>query len=359
MSLILAAVAAFHLAAGPRSVDPLVKSFEKSLEMKNVWPGSHDEFEERKNQLILDDVEIKRIKKAGFTAVRVRFDMWFLADADQPGQIRSEASEALLGFAQDLQDAGLAVLLTLERANQTPYEYGDDDASLLEDHKVGREVVRKFWARFAQDLKDLSSDRLAIEPLGLMDPVPGSKADLDYVNSVYLTLRRELPSYTLFLPATSVPKASTKTVGTFDFEEPFVFTHQGSGPLGKLQGMPWPPSETHLSVWLAGGGVDDDLRKNLEEFVAAGWGKSKLREALSPMSEWRRSTGLPAFASFGIERNIVEEPDRLRYLRDVREVLESEGLPWTIKSGPQFCDDGAILYGSRFMEALGLRDPED
>ena len=144
---------------------------------------------------------------------------------------------------------------------------------------------------------------------------------------------------------------------TFHFYEPFSFSHQGAQfipwPDKYLDGVPWPASARSIDAPLgllnqriaALPVVDDAARNqarngaynNLKKFYASKAGPEMVKTRFVQLRRWAERYGIPPShilnGEFGVVRRAPGAPgafcpDRLRWLRDVREASESNGFAW-------------------------------
>ena len=144
---------------------------------------------------------------------------------------------------------------------------------------------------------------------------------------------------------------------TFHFYEPFSFSHQGAQfipwPDKYLDGVPWPASARPIDVpsglldqrIAALSAMDDATRKqarmgahhNLKRFYASQAGPETIKARFVQLRRWAERQGIPPDHIFNGEFGVIRRslgapgafcPDRLRWLRDVREASEANGFGW-------------------------------
>jgi len=144
---------------------------------------------------------------------------------------------------------------------------------------------------------------------------------------------------------------------TFHFYEPFSFSHQGAQfipwPDKYLDGVPWPASarsieaplgllNQHIATLPA---MDDVARNkartgahhNLKRFYASQAGPETIKARFVQLRRWTERYGIPPSHILNGEFGVIRRspgapgafcPDRLRWLRDVREASEASGFAW-------------------------------
>jgi len=145
-----------------------------------------------------------------------------------------------------------------------------------------------------------------------------------------------------------LPDSDDRVAVTIHCYEPFQFTHQGAGWVGlrDLRGITYPgPPSTPFRL-------PDSLRENqgLRSFVeryntlpqdANPCSIHTIRRLLDSAREWSLHFGRPVhLGEFGAH-GTGDAASRSRYLRDVRDLCEERGIPWTLwewKSGFGYWD---------------------
>lgn len=167
--------------------------------------------------------------------------------------------------------------------------------------------------------------------------------------------RRAMPDHTLILAGdqvgkieglvTTEPVHDANVMYSFTFYEPFVLTFQGGEWLtprlwSHLATIPYPANpeliaERKQAILEKIPADPPDWRPAAEglliEYGDARWNKDKIAAYVDKLVEWNKSHGggLKIWcAEFGCYQRTISPEDRYRYIRDVREAFEKNGIGW-------------------------------
>ena len=167
--------------------------------------------------------------------------------------------------------------------------------------------------------------------------------------------RRAMPGHTLILAGDQVGKieglVTTKPVNdanvlySFTFYDPFTLTLQGGEWLtpklwSYLGAIPYPSSPEIIAAAMPA--ILDKIPTSppdwrpaaegmLKEYGDARWNADKIRAYVGRLADWNQSHGggLKIWcAEFGCYQRTIAPEDRCRYIRDVREAFEKNGIGW-------------------------------
>ena len=174
---------------------------------------------------------------------------------------------------------------------------------------------------------------------------------------------------------------------TFHFYEPFSFSHQGAQfipwPDKYLDGLPWPASARPFDAPLALlnkridalPNMDDTARnqarngayQNLKRFYTSQAGPETIRPRFAQLRSWAKRYGIPPSHLLNGEFGVIRKsegtagalcPDRLRWIRDVREASEASGFAWAYFNydGPfaLLVDEKERHFDQGVLSSLGL-----
>ena len=302
------------------------------------------------------------IRGLGFTHVRILFDPDALLG--ERGLPRPEALAQLRGAVEAARRADLMVVLALQLPPPLKARLTGNDTD--------RYALAGTWRAVAATLRGFSPQQLVLEPLNeteAEEPLP-SRALLAFLVA---ELRGVLPQHTLVASGHRYagvaelealqPLADRNIIYGFHFYEPHNFTHQGAtwgAPLWRtLRNWPYPSSPERVAPLLKA--AKPDAREALKWHGEERWNRERIAAQIRRAAQWGERHGVPVWCGeFGAMRKRVAPADRQAWLRDVREGLEANKIPWTHwdyagdfgvvkgKRGARVVDRGAV-------EALGLK----
>jgi len=167
--------------------------------------------------------------------------------------------------------------------------------------------------------------------------------------------RRVMPEHTLILAgdqvgkieglATTRPVNDANVVYSFTFYDPFVLTLQGGEWLSPelwsyLGSVPYPSSPEIVAARMPVilnriPATPPEWRMAAEgmliEYGNARWNQEKIAACVQKLVDWNKSYGggLKIWcAEFGCYQRTIDPEDRYRYIRDVRDAFEKNGIGW-------------------------------
>jgi endoglucanase len=192
--------------------------------------------------------------------------------------------------------------------------------------------------------------------LQLMTEPGGNSMNWNEVQlQMWQTARHAMPEHTLILAGdqvgtiegliTTKPVDDANVMYSFTFYDPFVLTLQGGEWLSPklwthLGSIPYPSTpeiiaERMKTILEKVPPDPPDWRMSAEgmlmEYGSACWNKEKIAGCVKKLVDWNKSYGggLRIWcAEFGCYQRTIDPEDRYRYIKDVREVFEENGIGW-------------------------------
>ncbi|MGD0731712.1 MAG: glycoside hydrolase family 5 protein [Terracidiphilus sp.] len=161
------------------------------------------------------------------------------------------------------------------------------------------------------------------------------------------------------------PLNDGNVIYNFHYYEPTQFTHQGASWSAawwtSTHGIPYPPTEDGMQQYL---NLVPDLadRYDLEQYWAQHWDEHHIRMLIDQAAAWQRKNHVPLICNeFGVFRDHSDPVSRANWIRDVRTVLESDGIGWAMwdyrdNFGLVYKQDGQpARVDEGVLAALGLK----
>ena len=217
------------------------------------------------------------------------------------------------------------------------------------------------FARFLRFLEDTStflaarwgSKQLALQLM--TEPVTDTLDWNDLQPRMWQTARHAMPKHTLILAGDQVGKVEglieTRPVNdenviySFTFYDPFVLTLQGAQWLtpkwwSHLGPVPYPSSPRIMAermpallekIPASPEQWRPTVRRVLTEYGNAAWNRERIAARIDRLTQWnkRHGGGLKIWcAEFGCYQRTIDPAVRCRYIQDVREIFEKNGIGW-------------------------------
>ena len=342
--------------------------------------------------------DLAALREAGIDFVRLPVDPGpLLAFA---GERRARLMDEVFAAVDLALREDLSVLLNLHPNNATHHWNGQNLAGAVTAPLFPRYLglVRDIAARLAR----LDPARVAFEPLNEPTQACGS-ADWDVMQSELLrTARIAAPQLTLVASGACGGMISgletldparlsdSNVIYTFHFYEPYVFSHQGapwmtSEPMYRyLNAVPWPGAAGSKQQTMAAvaarmaadrttpeaekRAIGATIERVLTQYFDAQPDRRFIERYFARVTAWAARHGIDRsrvlLGEFGALRTderyvAAPAPDRARYIRDVREVCEVAGMPWTywnfFDGFGLTTDDQSRAFDPLITAALGLQ----
>ncbi len=345
--------------------------------------------------------DLARLRASGLDFIRLPVDPGpFLAFE---GDRHAALTAMLIDAVNAAVAADLGVIVNVQANGATHYWNPDRMVSSTGASEFAR--YQAFVGELAGKLAGIAPGRIALEPVN-EPPQDCTSGTWPKVQAALLTAARatapNLPilvtggcgsmvrGLTALDPA---PLAAFEPIlFTFHFYEPYLFSHQGAPWMREpvyraLNNVPWPASAGTLEQTLA------SVRKRMAQDSETSKAAKKAAYAetervlkvyfdaqpdrrfidgyIAQVSAWADGHGIAPeriiMGEFGALRTdarytAAPNPDRARYIADVRQSAEAAGFPWAfwdLFDGMGMMDDTTRALDPAMVEALGLTMPAD
>ncbi|PPS43414.1 glycoside hydrolase family 5 protein [Chroococcidiopsis sp. TS-821] len=299
---------------------------------------------------------LQQYKRLGLTYTRLPIVLSTFFDNKNPGVLKTDSLAALDAIVRLHAQVGLGIILS-------PFNH---PSSLYFDPAVLAKFVA-FFKAFATHMRATDPEKVFLEVMN--EPNAETPQAWDRVQvELIKAIRLGAPHHTIIassnvsatandwnnarsLPMTRIV-ADKNVVYNFHFYEPFVFTHQGASwgwrATQFMKNIPYPATLATVTP-LLNAIQDPEAKKAVEHYAQQQWNRDKLITLLSPIAHWAKTNNVPVSCNeFGAIPWTAPRSSLLRYLQDVRQVLESFGIGW----GQWFELD---VRDVEVMQALGLK----
>lgn len=320
---------------------------------------THDHF---RNWITSD--ELLALHRSGFTHVRfpVEFEMFF--DEQHPSVLNPEFLPDFDHALDEILASGLAVDVDFHaREDTTKKRMCTDDAF------VAKLVL--LWGAVAHHLAGQDPNRVFLEimnePIGCMS----LSRWLNIQGRFLAAIRAADPDKTIIVNADywdsidelvkMKPLSDRNLVYTFHFYEP-IFTRQGATWAKferPIMGLAYPANAAN-KIKVANKVTDHDLRARI---LAYNLNRNEIADKIAVAARWGRLHSVPLYCGeFGAYAKFAPRESRLRWIKDVREILEQDGIGWAMWSytggfGIALGDSPPRPLDRDLLTALGLLGP--
>ncbi len=292
----------------------------------------------------VDRADVRLIKSMGFGFVKLLLNPAVLKSAST----LDVASMAYFGEVIDLAAAeSLPVVACIHPE--------DDFKRRVLGNATEFEALVGFMTALAHHLSEHWSPsqvalQLMTEPYG-SSPNPADWNHWDRLQQrLWKAARAGMPRHTLILSGDRIgavegladihPVDDENVLYSFTFYEPHLFTWQGgtwrSDVIPHMKNLPYPSSlATAAGRERLLAAIPEPLRATartaIEQYAREDWNRDRLAARIDTAVNWQRRSGGRVklwCAEFGCYQAASQPADRLRYLRDMRSVLEERGIGW-------------------------------
>jgi aryl-phospho-beta-D-glucosidase BglC (GH1 family) len=327
------------------------------------WFGGWGDYSIEHTSTYITAADIAAMKSMGIQYVRFPVDpILFNRAAGNPAEL--EQLWKRIDTALDMvMNAGLAVDLVV-------FPRDDYKQQLSTQSGVDHFVI--LWQTLAKHLAARDPDRFFFELMNesqTSDPYRW----IGIQSQVIYAIREIDPKHTILASGAhydsipdlleTQPIADSNVIYTFHFYEPYTFTHQGA-PWGSVEwnyykDIPYPATPESIAPILPSvpGG---NARYQLYLYGQGNWNKKGISQRLAFAAAWGKEHGVPVICNeFGAFRDTAPPDSRRRYLRDVMQALEEQGIGWAMwdwngNFGLVRHSDGKIVPDADLVRDLGL-----
>ncbi len=318
----------------PQGPPAVAAKLRRGVNLSHWW-WQPDQRDPAKIEKAIGPEDVRLIKSAGLTHVRIPIDPSFFVTAE--GTLNEANTARLLRSVKAFNDAGIATVIDCHPAGT------QSKGMLAADSSPGwADELEKFWKAFAPALRQTSPDLVALEllnePNGIADPKEWPAAQ----ERARKTVRAALPRHTLILTGDdwgsidgllrldASPDANT--VYSIHFYEPHTFTHQqatwGSPMWKEIKNLRY-PFEPANAASAADSAADPKAAASIRRYAKDQWNAARVRSRFDAAAAWAKEHKTTLYlGEFGAYRAGCDEASRTAWLTDVRSAAETNGIGW-------------------------------
>lgn len=273
------------------------------------------------------------IKSLGFDHVRLSINPEPVIEAKKSGTLRVDAMQRLDHSVQQIEAAGLNVILDIHPEQEWKDEMvrGDD----------GPQEFYAFWSNFAAHYASSDPDHVFFELMN--EPNTSDRDRWQGIQAGAVSrVRKAAPKHTMILtPAawgsldaliSMEPVHDDDVIYTFHYYSPFWFTHQGaqwgSQEWVTLKGVPYPSTPENIQP-LLGLEADERARLNLQRYGFDHWNAQRVGMEIDAAAQWAGKRNVPVYlGEFGVFRDYSKPEARDTWISNVRTAAESKHIGW-------------------------------
>ncbi len=275
------------------------------------------------------------IKQMGFDHVRFTLNAEPMFRRGQADRIPADYLVMVDGAVKMILDQGLAVIIDIHPDSDFKARLATDDVAV--------EQFEDFWRALAKHYSNLDPEKVFFEILN--EPEFKDRYRWAGVQErLARGIREGAPQHTIIAAGANwssntellflEPLRDANIIYNFHFYDPHIFTHQGATWSTNFQHyltkLPYPstPENVQSAVTEAPDAVNQLLvvRYGLDR-----WNAERIDAEIAAVAAWGKRWHVPVTCNeFGVYREAAAPEDRLRWIHDVRTVLEKYGMGWTM-----------------------------
>jgi len=306
----------------------------RGLNLSNFYAQTGD-YTEARLKRYMTVADMRAIRGMGFDHVRLGVDPEGVLAAGANGVLRPEAMARLDKTVRDLVGAGLNVVLVVQPEESWKRQLKE---------QAGVEKFFALWTALATHFAGIDPERIFFEVMN--EPTMEDAYRWAGIQAEAVTrIRSAAPHHTVIATGAPVysniqsvvrmePVRDENVIYTFHDYAPMWFTHQGApwaaGGLASLRGVPYPtPAESIRSILKQL--PDENDRLALEHFGTDRWDEPRMSADMATVERWAQQRWVPLYCGeFGVYRDYADAKDRVRWIGDMRMVLETDHIGWAM-----------------------------
>jgi aryl-phospho-beta-D-glucosidase BglC (GH1 family) len=386
LAAMMATAAAGAQDSGPGGQDAL--GFARAAHLRrginlSMWYAQSRDYSAARLARFTTAADFKLVHDLGFDNVRLSIDpVPLIAGSQSAAQTQGQTAEQVLQAAMQpvmldpdamaRLDASVAQITAQGLVVVLDIHPSEDWKKNATNTDVGTAQFLLFWKAFARHFAGTDPEKVYFEVLNEPEGVNGYQWAGEQAKAVAL-IRAQAPHHTIIATGESwggidglrqlEPVRQDNVIYSFHDYEPMQFTHQGatwsSNDLPELRGVPYPSTPENVAPLLPGL-TDETTRKDLAWYGQQRWGQSTMATRIGLAVAWAAQRHVPLWCGeFGVYRAYSPEADRERWLSDMRQTLEKEGVGWDMwdyqgSFGLVTKQGGTTTVDQGIVRALGL-----
>lgn len=344
--------------------------------------------------------DLGRLRQTGLDFIRLPVDPGPFLAAD--AKTRSQLLDMVDAAVTATLDADLGIIVNIQANGAT--HYWNPDRMVSSTAAPAFDLYRGLVGELARRLERFQPGKIALEPVN----EPAQSCASNVWSQIQLSLLTAARATAATLPLVVTGGCGSMVSGlaaldpaplapfepilfTFHFYEPYLFSHQGAPWMREpvyrsLNNVPWPASAGSLEQTLASvrarmaqdtetpedakQAAYAETERVLKVYFDAKPDRWFVDKYLAEARAWADGHGLAPeriiMGEFGALRTdaryvAAPNPDRARYIADVRQSAEAFGFPWAfwdLFDGMGMMDDTTRALDPAMVEALGLIMPQ-
>jgi aryl-phospho-beta-D-glucosidase BglC (GH1 family) len=336
---------------------------QRGLNLSSFYAQTRD-LSQARLDAYMSVADMQQLNALGFDHVRLSINPELLVRQPQTGMLRPEAMAQLDKTVQQLNDAGLNVILDIhaEEPWKAALLTGDDGAQRL----------FAFWEQFAAHYAKSDPERIFFEILnepsmndlyrweGIQDRAVAAIRSVDSKHTIIATAAAWGHQDGLLAME---PIRDDNVIYTFHDYDPMWFTHQGAtwstASWAFLHSVPYPSTPENIQAVLDEE-PDERIRLTLERYGEDRWGPERVEAEIAAVAQWAQRRGVPLYCGeFGAFKEHSDPKELAAWINDTRTSLERHHIGWAMwdydgNFGLMSKSSSGMVVDQDVLRALGL-----